>query len=261
MTYDNRVAEIAPLGLPILEEVVREGEAMLAAQLTVATAADQRAMTFAGLLIAAATAATGGVIALVLSDKPAWTVVVIGTVYATAAIVAAGLAIWSAKPSAFSFPGNEPALWHPDLWQVGIGGPHSIHQARVEQAVNLQSQIGKNKNALSRNARWMRAAVLLGFTSTALAAISTGIWGLGHWRHYKPPVAPITTRSPPIGSCCCNKEAPTYRRFREKRSSIDATGPRKNSQRLHTHQPKRAVRSVRLPAVRECKPSHPATAE
>lgn len=266
MSYDNRVAEISSFPIEVLDEVVREGEAMLAAQLTVATAADQRAMTFAGLLIAAATAATGGVIALMLGDKPAWWVVLIGTLYAAAAIAAAGFAIWSAKPARFSFPGNEPALWHPDLWQVGASGPHSKKQARVEQAVNLQSQIKKNKVILARNARWMRRAVIVGFVATAIAAFATGIWGGGQWRDsLKAQKSASSAVKPEMATNQIYYDYHTVNNVQPKTDSKSSTPqvgscivkPKKSS----TLNLKRAAKTVHSRGARVCKPSRLTTAE
>jgi hypothetical protein len=54
----------------VLEQIVREGELMLEAQLVTANAGDQRALTFMGYLVATATAAVGAAIALLLSEPP-----------------------------------------------------------------------------------------------------------------------------------------------------------------------------------------------
>ena len=45
-------------------EALREGEMLLQAQLTVATAADQRALTWGGLLLTGASATLGGAFAM-----------------------------------------------------------------------------------------------------------------------------------------------------------------------------------------------------
>lgn len=52
------------LPIALQQEALREGERLLDAQFTAAIAADQRALTWAGFLIAAATAALGGGVAL-----------------------------------------------------------------------------------------------------------------------------------------------------------------------------------------------------
>lgn len=147
---------------------------MLAAQLTIATAADQRAMTFAGFMIAAATAVLGGSAALVLGTSPSWALVTIGGLYAAALMVAGGFAVWSARPGLFSIPGNEPACWHPDQWRIGSAGPFTLHQARVEQAQTLQSQVGKNKVDLASRGRVLQRAVFVAFVATSMAAIALG---------------------------------------------------------------------------------------
>lgn len=256
MNYDNRVNEIKPLGQEILKEVVREGEAMLAAQLTVATAADQRAMTFAGLLIAAATAATGGVVALVLSSEPNWEAALIGALYALAAITAAGLAIWSARPAEFSFPGNEPASWHPAQWHTGIGGPHDVNQAHTEQAMTLQSQIGKNKKTLARNALWMKRAVTVGFLSTALAALAIVIWGAYQWSR---PTKTDSKALVPIVRVVCQSGS-AYKPVAVKSNVKKMVRSQHNPPVSQATAAKRAVIDPRLPDEPVCKPSHPTTA-
>lgn len=254
MTYDNRVSELSTLKIEVLQEVVREGELMLAAQLAVASAADQRAMTLAGLLIAGATASAGGVVAMLLGDSPNWNIALVGSAYAAAAITIAGFALWSARPGRFSFPGNEPASWHPEQWQIGALGPHTIHQARVEQAVNLQSQIKKNQRIQARNALWLRISLLLAFLATVLAAVAIGLWGAHRWqstaskdKHEEKPI--------------CRSEVNNFfvnDTTNHKGLENQPLQTRKNV-RTFTHAIRRGERTSRLPAEPACKPSHPAS--
>ena len=183
MDYSSRIHELRKFDKPILDEVVREGEMMLAAQLAMATAADQRALTFSGFLIATGTAALGGTAAMILSTSPSWGLVLLGGGYAVGLIAAAGLAIWSAKPGLFSIVGNEPASWHPAQWRIGPAGPFSPKQARIEQAENLQSQLSSNAEDLKRNGRYMTLAVSLAFAATVIAALLLGFWAISRYKN------------------------------------------------------------------------------
>lgn len=252
MSYDNRVHEIRGFHDDVLDEIVREGEAMLAAQLSVATAADQRAMTLAGFFIAAATAAVGGVVALILSDKVDWNVVLIGTAYAIAMTSAGGSAIWSARPNRFSFPGNEPASWHPEQWRIGSGGPHTKEQARIEQSMTLQSQIKRNTQTLTRNGRWMKGALLVGFLATLGSAAAIGVWGLHQHQRLK---AAAAAQVKPAPSCQASptpklKPAEEYPRRQLRDNS------RRSSRTPHV---KSRAENAHAPAGRSCTPSHPVT--
>lgn len=256
MSYDNRVIELNALDEEILKEVVREGEAMLAAQLSVATAADQRAMTFAGLLIAAATAATGGVVALILTANPNWTAALIGAFYAIFALVAAGFAIWSAKPNDFSFPGNEPSSWHPEQWLAGKNGPHNLKQARVEQAVTLQSQIGKNKATLALNAARMRKAVAIGFTSTVVAAVAILFWGVSQWLTPAQKTEPKSSAQPI--HVICQLPIPGHMSIlRGPNQGSERAAEKPPSTRAKISESVRRAVGARLPVDQACKPSHP----
>jgi len=217
--------------------------------LSVATAADQRAMTLAGFFIAAATAAIGGVVALMLSDKVDRNVVLIGTIYAIAMAIAGGLAIWSAKPRRFSFPGNEPASWHPEQWRIGVGGPHTMEQARIEQSMTLQSQINRNTGTLTRNGRWMKGALLVGFLATLSAAVATGFWGLHQHQRFK---AVAAAQAKPAPSCRSNS-TPKIKPARTcpRRQQIGKPQRSSGTQRVSAR-----AENARAPAGRSCTPSH-----
>src|SRR3546814_4971368 len=99
--------ELRQLPECVLFEVVREAELLIQAQLTCAIAADQRALTFAGFLITAATAAFGGGVALAMTDHRI-AITALAVLYAGGLSYAAYLASESARPNLFCFPGNYP---------------------------------------------------------------------------------------------------------------------------------------------------------
>lgn len=177
MDFDTRYTELRVLRKDVLAEVVKEGETLLASQLQVASSADQRAMSFAGALVASITASIGATVAVMLgtADRDAW-LVMTGIGYSSALATSAGLAFWSAKPGPFCFPGNEPKGWIPSEWHSGPSGPHDLNQARIEQAKSLQSQIGKNKLTLASNASFMKWSMAIMAIASVLAILSILLW-------------------------------------------------------------------------------------
>lgn len=94
-----------------LDEIIRQAESRLAAQLTLAVAADQRAMTLASILATGAAALIAWAITLSAADHKLVPVCVLigGT------IIAAACALWSASPVAWDSPGNTPESWVADI--------------------------------------------------------------------------------------------------------------------------------------------------
>jgi hypothetical protein len=167
----NSITELAQLPDDVLAEVVREGEATLAAQLTVSMAADQRALAFASVVLTAATAALGGVGAIVYSDRPDWGIVIAAGILAAGLMSAGAIALYSARPSPFCLPGNEPRNWLPGKWSLPAGATHTLSAARVEQAGVLQSLISKNREASAHAARYLRRGILIVFSTIAADAL------------------------------------------------------------------------------------------
>jgi hypothetical protein len=148
MAYDKAFDEFSYLSEELQLEAIREAELRVQAQLTAATAADQRAMAWAGFLITIAVAATGGALSLVVSGGH-YSLAGVAFLFAVN-IMAAGIsAMDSVRPSDFCFPGNEPANWLPANWDFYPGPSKDVAQARREQASALQNQI-------KENARWAK---------------------------------------------------------------------------------------------------------
>ncbi len=171
MAAGNPLDDLATLPPEVLAEVVREAEIMIQAQLTASMASDQRAYTFAGLVLAAATAALSGAVALVRATPPDTELARIAAWYAGSMMAAGGLTIATAWPRRFCVPGNEPKNWHPDEWGVPAGPAQNITRARVEQATVLQSQIRQNAAANKAKA----VAQLVGFIIAYGASIICGV--------------------------------------------------------------------------------------
>lgn len=145
----------------LIEEVISQSEKRMQAQLDLAKAADQRALTFAGLLFAGVAV----LIALISAErtdnaiKPGLIGVAFGFV------VAAALAAWSARPVPWHAVGNEPASYEED-----ISAGKTFEQTRPETAMNYQKLIRHNEKVLAGNLRFMWASLMVALL-TSLAGV------------------------------------------------------------------------------------------
>ena len=153
-----------------LGEIVREAESCLNAQLTAAIAADQRALSFAGLLAVAAvlTAGAGGSL---LIGEPVNALLGWVAISVTGALLIAMLcAIWSARPVTFQFPGNDPAGWIDD-----IGGGKSLHDSMAEMAAHYSGMLEGNRKSMKVNGLLMMASFIVAWGGLVLGAIAAVI--------------------------------------------------------------------------------------
>jgi hypothetical protein len=157
----------------ILAEIVREGEIKLNAQLAVATAADQRALTISGFQIAALTALIGGVAALLLSETPNVYIVVVGFFQISAFLLSAFKAIASARPQLFSFPGNEPENWFAADWHFNglVESTATLEKAKVEQAFCLNNAIKSNVKTMENSTNQIKLSIDIMFWSILCSAV------------------------------------------------------------------------------------------
>jgi hypothetical protein len=150
----------------VLEEIIREAESLLAGQLTAATAADQRALTFAGLLVASVAAFLSFSGTAKLATQPS--LLVSGTLLAAAAIIA----FWSAAPGSWDYTGNMPSEWKHD-----IDGRRALGSSMAEMAEHYDA-------AIARNYRRMRRAAIAIRTSMAAAGLAMIVAILTLWARY-----------------------------------------------------------------------------
>ena len=152
-----------------LSEIVREAESRLNAQLTAAIAADQRALSFAGLLAVAAvlTASAGGSLLIGEAENALLGWVAISV---TGAFVIAMLcAILSARPASFQFLGNDPAEWVGD-----ISANKSLHESLAEMAAHYNEMLAHNRKLMKVNGLLMSLSFIVawgGLVSGAIAAV------------------------------------------------------------------------------------------
>ncbi len=163
----------------VLGEIVREGELKLSSQLSVATAADSRALALIGFQIAAATASLGGTVALLFVTPLREYLIALGFFAALGLIVAAFIAIESVRPANFSFPGNQPENWLPNQWisNAALPGDKSLERARIEQCFVLNNAINRNATDMLTNANKVKLSIDITFWTIAMAALFLG----GYW--------------------------------------------------------------------------------
>lgn len=148
----------------LVDEIIRQAELRLDAQLSAALAADQRAMTFAGLLFAGVAVLLGGGLGI-SPGSPQTTPIFAMAIGFT---LAAACACWSARPSPWHFAGNFPASWTDD-----VSNGLSLEESKREMASNFQELLEFNEAQLTSAARWMRASMII-----ALLTVIAGLAAL-----------------------------------------------------------------------------------
>ena len=154
--------------LELIREASRHGEAMLAAQVQIATSADQRASVLAGIYAAMATGIMGA-IAAHGSFAGQWPLAAAAAIAALAYLIGAGLCIAATLPVAFWPPGNQPSEWYSD-----IETNRPLEEAVGEQAAHFDQHIAENNQVLSRNARRFLAGAVIGITAPLSGLLAAG---------------------------------------------------------------------------------------
>lgn len=173
MAFDNRFFTLKQLDPEILDEVIREGEILLAAQFAAATASDQRALTWAGFVITISIGALAGASALAVEGQHLALAAIAG-LYAVAIAIAGWGAIECARPTTFGLPGNSPINWLPEYWATGQ--PRDMAQARVEQANALQNCIVENRAWAERVGVSMQQSLNLALVATTTSAVFVALY-------------------------------------------------------------------------------------
>jgi hypothetical protein len=131
-----------------LDEIVRQAESRLAAQLTVGVAADQRAMTLAGILAALAAALVAFGAEKGISASIA---IMIGFL-----LISVLLALIAAQPVAWATVGNSPANWIEDIAEA----KDDLVSAKAAMADYYAEMIASNDAVLASNGNLMRGALI-----------------------------------------------------------------------------------------------------
>jgi hypothetical protein len=147
----------------LLEEIISQGERRLQAQLELGKAADQRAMTFAGILLAAVALLAG----LAFGEHPLQEQQLAFVCLGLGLLISSSLALWSARPIAWEIAGNTPESYDED-----IAANRKLSETRPETAMHLQEMIGNNHEKLRWNGNWMKASMMIALVSAAAGIIS-----------------------------------------------------------------------------------------
>jgi hypothetical protein len=165
---------LASAKIDTLQEILRQAETYLQAQLTAAIAADQRALTFAGYLAAAAAVLISGAGALLLATPPNWLLALTGFFVAGLLLRAMRMAMKSAEPTGFEFPGNVPGSWVCD-----VSEGKSLEVSLSEQCAHYHEMAGKNNELMKANGDRLRDAIEAVFRALVVGGLLFALVVLG----------------------------------------------------------------------------------
>lgn len=159
------------------KEIVRGGEAYLESQLRVATAADSRASSLAGIFTAAATAMTAGVVIAIFNaatgDIGARIMMLSGAAAAGCFLMGAVLCFRSIMPVKFNVAGCEPGNW-----AVEIASGADLDDCYGERADHIAEQIEDNRVIMERNARLFKWGARFGISAPFVGMAVGGLFFL-----------------------------------------------------------------------------------
>lgn len=160
MTDDDRkkLAETLKTADPeVLKEIVREAESFLAAQLAAGLASDQRAINTAIYLAAILAAVVGGTATLVSVGKSlGWHLM--GIAWLACCLTFALIhAVRAARPTTFSYSGNNPANWVSDIREKRL-----LHDSLAGQAALYAQGIRSNVGCLDNAHTCMNLSLVTG---------------------------------------------------------------------------------------------------
>lgn len=152
----------------LLREIVGSAETRLQAQLTVALAADQRALVLGSFLSAAIVALVSGSVALWISEERQTFLSLIALFCAVGFLIALFLTTYVARPVEWNYPGTRPESWMND-----IAESKSEALRLSELCADLQRKTAENAAIMRKNGKAIRwalriAAASLGFSGLAL---------------------------------------------------------------------------------------------
>lgn len=148
----------------LIEEAISQADIRLQVQLTVGIAADQRAMTFSGLLFAAVALLLGLAFNKDTHVEFRPELVCVSSGF----LVAASLACWSARPAAWHFVGNFPSAWDDD-----VTSRLKLAQTRAETASSYEARLQGNDRTLRKNGRAMSASMAVATISAAVGILAS----------------------------------------------------------------------------------------
>jgi hypothetical protein len=159
----DEIYSLKHLSEPVLTEVVREAETMIASQYKSHVASEQRGLAIFGFCLTTATALSGAYVAVdktKINGELLSNVSLIQAVFLIFAGIFSGISIW---PRKIDIPGNEPKNWAPKHWPSGVR--RDMKQTRLEQCKVLQKQISENRKVGRLKAQLQRTSIIIAFIS------------------------------------------------------------------------------------------------
>lgn len=165
-----------------LRQMLAQAESYLNAQLHIGTAADQRALVFAGFIAALVVAVGGGASAVLVGGKHLF-LGYLGFITAAGLLISLAHAVHTARPVRFEYPGNSPSEWVQD-----VAAKKPIIESMREQAGHYAVMIEANNRTLESNCKWLRRSQMIalavltvsGFAFLGYFAVrdlALGLWG------------------------------------------------------------------------------------
>jgi hypothetical protein len=144
-------ALLIPTDPLVLDEIIRQAELRMQAQLQLAVAADARS----GLVARVQGAASAALVAVAAQTGPAS--LAFAPAIAAAVVLGAGtvLAAVASRPVSFGYPGAHPGDWLEDIKQGT-----SLLQARAETAALLDKYLRLNETVMTNNNRWATWSII-----------------------------------------------------------------------------------------------------
>lgn len=149
-----------------LNEILRQGEEFLRAQLQAGIAADQRAVTFASILTAIIAAILAYIFSstsdnvLETSDATVLSVLLIGLSISTIVTISVF------RPTKWNYAGNNPKFWRGDILN-----DTPINQMTADTAQLYARHIAENRDLLSANATLMQIALAIAGVTLLISII------------------------------------------------------------------------------------------
>ena len=152
-----------------LEYLANAADVYLQSQLAAALAADQRALVFAGFMATAVIALGSGAAVVLTGSTVKHCIGWLAIWEACGLLVAMLLAIWSARPTRWYFPGSHPQSWKSDFEQM-----KSEKDQMAELLADYDVRIAQNHLTMADNGRllWNAQCTALGFLILGAAALA-----------------------------------------------------------------------------------------
>lgn len=161
------------LSRELAERVLKQGELRLNAQLQVALAADQRAVTSAAILVAVASAALGFAGAQATNCNIDVPFAVALLVAGLSLLVSAAFCVGAARPVKFALVGAYPEEW----WDDDVTAK-PLEECLWTESNNYNVRINDNRTVLSHNAALLRKGMYLACVSPLIGLFSWWVFRL-----------------------------------------------------------------------------------